>query len=138
MRTLAKLAIIFTALTILSSLLMQYTSVEFGRIDFFENHGYFFLVAIALFPRLTLLISSVPFGGIGWWLGFFFAPHLLVAVLATIHYWHTNPVLVVIAWLVAWGGEVGEKYVLTRKVKQRQNFNQYQKETIEAEYEIKS
>lgn len=100
--------IFLTALAI-TSLLFGTTPVEFGTIDFFQKHNVFFLIFITIFPRLTLLFSSVPFGGIFWWLGFFFMPRLLVAVLATIAYGHTNPLLVGIAWVVAISGEIMEK-----------------------------
>lgn len=75
--------------------------------DFFDNHGVLTLVLLAVFPRLTLLIGSFATGGILWWLGWLFAPHLLVAFLS-LAYWDTNPVLVVIAWIVALAGTSAE------------------------------
>ena len=66
-------------------------------------------------PRLTLLLSSVPFGGILWWAGFFFCPRFLVASLATIHYFKSNPTLVVLSWLIAIGGETWEKYTIGKR-----------------------
>jgi hypothetical protein len=54
-----------------------------------------------------LLTVSTPFGLLAW-LGWLFVPHLLVAILATTIYWHTNPVLCVIAWIVALGGTSAE------------------------------
>ncbi len=89
--------------------------------DFFSNHGFIFLFFITLFPRLTLLISglifhSIEFGGLLWWLGFIFAPRILVAVLATISYWETNPFLVIISWIIALSGESSEKIIFKRKV----------------------
>ena len=57
----------------------------------------------------------MPSGGLLWWLGFIFVPRVLVALLATISYWKQNPVLVVIAWLVALGGESTEKSMLGRR-----------------------
>lgn len=114
MKTLFKIAILFLAITGATSILIQYTDIPFGKTDFFEVHGWFFLIAIAFFPRLTLLFSSVAFGGFFWWLGFIFAPRFLVAVLATTAYWNTNPVLVTISWLVAISGETSEKYALSR------------------------
>lgn len=78
-------------------------------VDFWDVHGIFFLVFMFFFPRLTLLFSSVAFGGILWWLGWFIAPRLLVAILATIAYWHINPILVIITWFWAFGGESFEK-----------------------------
>jgi hypothetical protein len=76
--------------------------------DFWANHGLIFLVCIAMFPRLTLLLATLtPFGLLAW-LGWIFCPHLLVAILATSRYWHTNPVLCIIAWLIAIGGTSAE------------------------------
>ena len=80
-----------------------------GNTDFFQNHGFFFLGFIAAFPRLTLLFSSVATGGFIWWLGFFFCPRVLVASLATVTYFNTNPLLVWAAWIIAIGGEFMEK-----------------------------
>lgn len=82
--------------------------------DFFANHGVPTLIFLALFPRLTLLFASFATGGLLWWLGWIFAPHLLVAFLA-LPYWDTNPVLVIIAWIVALGGTSGETKMATSK-----------------------
>lgn len=38
-----------------------------------------------------------------------------MAVLATIAYWEQNPILVVISWLMALGGESGEKVVVRNR-----------------------
>ena len=77
--------------------------------NFWQIHGFIFLICIFFFPRLTLLFSSVPFGGLFWWLGWIIAPRLLTAILATVNYWDTNAILVLIAWLWALSGEVVEK-----------------------------
>lgn len=50
-----------------------------------------------------LFAVTVPFGFLAW-LGWLFAPHLTVAILATQYYWHTNPILCIIA-LAGTGGE---------------------------------
>lgn len=42
-------------------------------------------------------------------------PRFLIAYLATVAYWQTNPILVVIAWLVALGGESSEKTAFIRR-----------------------
>lgn len=115
MKTFLKIIVIFLALTGAATLLMQFFNVPFGNTNFWDKHGIFFLIFITFFPRLTLLFSSVPFGGFFWWLGFIFAPRLLVAILATVTYWQHNPILVLISWLVALGGESGEKYYITSK-----------------------
>jgi hypothetical protein len=143
MKTLTKILIIFLAITGASTILYNYTDLTFGKIDFFSNHGWIFLFSIALFPRLTLLISgllvsSIEFGGLLWWAGFFFAPRILVATLATISYWHTNQILVVLAWLIALGGESSEKFVISKKMRGApQRFDQYAGSTIDAEFKVK-
>lgn len=100
---------IFFILLVATSVMMDVLQTNFGEIDFFQKHGVFFLIFITLFPRLTLLFSAVPTGGFLWWLGFLFCPRILVASLATVAYFHTNPVLVTMSWVVALGGETLEK-----------------------------
>jgi len=85
--------------------------------DFWQVHGWLFLICVAIFPRLTMLFAvSVPFGFLAW-VGWLFVPHLTVAILATTYYWDTNPVLCVIAWFVALGGTAGEGKVASKKIK---------------------
>lgn len=100
---------IFFILLVATSVLMDTMQTQFGRIDFFQKRGVFFLLFVTIFPRLTLLFSSVATGGFFWWLGFIFCPRILVASLATVAYFHTNPILVVVSWIVALGGETMEK-----------------------------
>lgn len=101
---------VFFLLIVATSVAMDIFKMDFGTVNYWDRHGIFFLFFVTVFPRLTLLFSSVPFGGFFWWLGFFIMPRVLVASLATVAYFHTNPVLVTIAWLVALGGEVFEKW----------------------------
>lgn len=103
---------IFFILLVATSLMMDVLKLDFGVINYWDHRGVFFLFFIALFPRLTLLFSSVATGGFLWWLGFIFTPRILVAALATVAYFHTNPVLVVMSWMIAIGGEVFEKWGL--------------------------
>ncbi len=77
--------------------------------NFWNQHDLFFVLFIFFFPRLTLLFSTVPFGGIFWWLGWIFAPRVLAAVLATISYMETNPMLVLLSWIWATSFELMEK-----------------------------
>ena len=143
MKTLLKIVIIFLAITGATTLLYNYAGLELGNIDYFTKHGWFFLFSIALFPRLTLLVSgllvgSIEFGGLIWWLGFFIAPRILVATLATAAYWHTNPVLVILSWLIAFGGESSEKFVITKRMRNPQRYDQgFNGATIDAEYKVK-
>lgn len=82
--------------------------------NFFDQHGVIALISLAVFPRLTLLFGAFVTGGFVWWVGWFFTPHLLVAILA-IPYWDQNPFLVIVAWLVAFGGTGAE----TRTIQSR-------------------
>jgi len=141
MKTLFKIIILVLFISALSTVLMKFFNVHYSNINFWEVHGFFFLICIAIFPRLTLLFSNVAFGGIFWWLGFFFAPRLLVAILATISYWNTNKFLVVIAWLFAVGGETSEKYYIHKRTfrhrEQKPKINNHGN-VVDAEfYEIK-
>ena len=121
MKFFLRIAVIFLLVSIGANYLIQNTAIDFGWTDYWVRHpkpsGLFLLFFLALFPRLTLLFSSIPFGGLLWWAGWFFAPRFLIACLATIQYWQTNKTLVVVAWLVAWGGESGEKYFIQKRVK---------------------
>lgn len=144
MKTVIKILVLFLALTGATTLMLNYTDVKLGAIDFFINHGWIFLISIALFPRLTLIVSglifhSIEFGGIIWWAGFFLAPRFLVSILATISYWNTNQMLVIASWLIALGGESSEKIMISRRMKttQAQKFTEYQGTTIDAEYKVK-
>lgn len=119
MKTVLKIGLIVCLLSLSAVFLTNYAGVEYGTTDFFTKHGFFFLISIAFFPRLTLLVSgllynSIVFGDLFWWLGFFFCPRILVACLATISYWQTNPILVIASWFIAMGGESSEKVVIRR------------------------
>lgn len=115
MNTALKILLLFLAITGLSSILMQSTSFDFGTINYWQTRGVFFLIFVTLFPRLTLLFSSVVSGGVLWWIAWLFAPRFLVAFLATLAYWQTNPILVMIAWFVAFSGETSEKTFVINK-----------------------
>ena len=76
--------------------------------NFWDNHGILFLLGLTFFPRITtLFFMATPFGFLAW-LGWIFTPHLLVAFYASFKYWDTNPVLVIIAWIVALCGTGAE------------------------------
>jgi len=77
------------------------------------GHGVWFLIGLALFPRITLLFfATTPFGWLAW-LGWVIAPHFLVAVLS-LPFWHSHPLLVIIAWIMAILGTGGEGQVARR------------------------
>jgi hypothetical protein len=72
--------------------------------DFFAVHpGYSTLILLgcAFFPRITMFFIIDPFSSLLHALGWVFIPHFMVAILATFLYWETNPLLVVISWLLA-------------------------------------
>ena len=78
--------------------------------DFWQVHGIWFLVFLVMFPRLTMLFAvATPFGWLAW-LGWFFWPSGLVAILATGMYWNTNPFLCIFAWGFAFGKGFSIKY----------------------------
>lgn len=102
----------FFILVVATAIMVDVMNMQFGTVNFWDKRGIFFLIFITIFPRLTLLFSSVATGGFVWWLAFIFCPRILVASLATVAYFHTNPILVIISWMVALGGEVFEKWGL--------------------------
>ncbi len=119
-----RFAVVFLAIAGAVALSIGPAGLQFGTANYWDHHGFAYLFFLAVFPRLTLLyalfVGGAVWGGVVGWLGWIFAPRLLVAVLATLEYWHANPLLVVIAWLIAIGGESGEKtYVRRRRVRAR-------------------
>lgn len=114
MKTLIRFVITFFILTGVMALLVQFAAIPLGGANYWDEHGLFLILGLIVFPRLTLFFADIPFGGLLGWLGWLFAPRILVAVLATISYWYMNPILVCFAWLAALGGESSEKYILYR------------------------
>lgn len=119
MRTILRFLLVFTLVSLISMVAVSAFGVEYGQSRYWDSHGVGLLIGLALLPRITLLVSSVATGGLVWWLGWLFAPRILVAVLATVAYFNANPGLVVIAWLIALGGEFGEKHVWGRAKRRR-------------------
>lgn len=115
MRLLARFLVVFVFVGLASLVAVQAFGVEFGSANYWDAHGLALLAGLALLPRLTLLLSSIATGGLVWWIGWLVAPRILIATLATISYFETNPLLVVIAWLVALGGESSEKCWVRRR-----------------------
>jgi hypothetical protein len=90
-----------------------------AALNFWDVHGVWFLIFITFFPRLTMLFAvHLVFGPLAW-IGWIFAPHLTVAILATTYYWETNPILCIIAWFVALAGTGGETTVVHHFWKRR-------------------
>jgi len=72
-------------------------------IDFWIAHGWWFILFMFFFPRLTMMFGTAVCwaGGPLFWFGWIFLPRLTVAIIATGTYWDSNPVLVVFTWLWA-------------------------------------
>lgn len=84
------------------------------QVNFWEVHGIFFILCMCFFPRLTMLFATTTGGGLLYWIGWLIAPRLTVAIIATTCFWHTNPVLCVLAWIWALVGEACEKGTASR------------------------
>lgn len=73
--------------------------------DFWAEHGTWngiaVLLGFACFPRLMLLfVVTTPFDPMAW-VVWAVSPSLVVAYLASVGYWDTNPFLVLAAWAIA-------------------------------------
>lgn len=94
--------------------------MESVGISFWQFHGFFFVLFMCLFPRLTMLFSGIcfkAFAGPLFWVGWILAPRLTVAIIATFLYWNTNPVLCVLTWMWALSGESAEKTSFAKSAK---------------------
>jgi hypothetical protein len=87
--------------------------------NYWDVHGFLFLAGLTFFPRLTVFFFSAVTGGLLFWVFFLFFPRIVIPILAAYHYWDTNPVLVVLSFLICLGGETGEKTVVQRTVSTR-------------------
>ena len=96
---------------------------------YWTNNSILFLIGLTFFPRISLLFCNIS-GNILFWIGWFFLPRIMTAVLATYFYSSTDPLLVILSWLFAIGGETAEKSY-GYKIKNKRN-----KKIIDAEYEI--
>jgi len=90
-----------------------------GNPSYWDVHGFWFLIFMNLFPRLTMLIATpFPVGFLGW-TGWLLLPRLYAAILATHFYWDTNALLCVITWIVALGTTGGTNNTVAKKVADR-------------------
>ena len=84
--------------------------------NFWEVHGILFLIGITFFPRITVLLFSHVTGGLLFWIFFLIFPRIVIPILAAYHYWDTNPVLVILSFIICLSGETGEKYAAKKTV----------------------
>lgn len=75
--------------------------------DFFAHHTELDTIGLIFFPRPTLLLGHFAHGGLIWWLGWAFLPHILVAFLS-IPYLGSNPGLVIGACVIGVTGTCTE------------------------------
>ncbi len=91
--------------------------------NYWEHHGILFLVGLTLFPRITVILFSGVTGGPIFWVFFLILPRLCIPILAAAHYWDTNPILVILAFIICLSGEGGEKRVVQKVViRERREF----------------
>ena len=76
--------------------------------NFWAYHSIFLLIGLTLFPRISLFFCNIP-TSLLFWLGWFLLPRIVIAINATIYYLDTNPILVIISWIIALSGESAEK-----------------------------
>ena len=87
--------------------------------DFWEVHGFWFIFFMFLFPRITMMCTGIFLGWMSplFFFGWLLLPRLTVAIIASMLYFNSNPVLCVFTWFWALGGEC------TEKSKTKINFN---------------
>jgi len=89
--------------------------------NFFTNHTMGYLIILSIFPRFGLLFCGIQ-GTIFFWIGWLFLPRVMIAILATLFYSTTNPILVILSWISAFSGESAEKkfsYKYSKKMKNK-------------------
>lgn len=99
--------------------------MSYSTVSFFAVHPvapWLLLAGLALVPRFTTLVmvlfGGLASGGLLWWLGWIVSPHLLVAFLS-LKYWHTDPLFVIAAWVMALTGSWGEGRTARRAARRR-------------------
>ena len=92
--------------------------LEQAGISFWEVHSIVFVICMLMFPRITMLFSSIcfaPWFGVMAWLGWVFVPRITVAIFASLFYLNTNPYLCFFTWIWALGHELIE-YKVCQKI----------------------
>ena len=89
--------------------------------SFWDAHVYdtLILFGCVFFPRITMLAMGgvdLAFATVLHGFGWFLTPHIMVAVLATMTYWDTNPALVIFSWFFAFTGTGTEGTTVKVKV----------------------
>lgn len=112
--------------------------------SYWTVHGYFlgfvFIAFLAALPRAAMFFAlavpvgfatwlTEPFGVVGQshvpvifivgWIAWFLLPRFLIALLATVLYFHTNPILCIGAWIIAFYAIYEKNKVATERTQQR-------------------
>lgn len=87
--------------------------------NYWEVHGILFLIGLVFLPRITVIFFSHVTGGPIFWIFFLLFPRLVIPILAAANYWDTNPVLVVLSFIICLGGEGGEKTIVHKRTRPR-------------------
>ena len=90
-------------------------------LSFWENWnllgGLVLCFLCATFPRIAMIVACLA-GGLGVSLagvmGWIFIPRISIAIIATVNYFDTNPILCIVAWIILLGGEGAEKRALAK------------------------
>ena len=70
--------------------------------DFWNQHTVLFVIGLILWPRILLLyFGFIPPMHIPPILGMLFVPRIFLTGILTATYWNTNPILIVICWILA-------------------------------------
>jgi hypothetical protein len=79
--------------------------METEVLNFWDYHGWGFIIALLFFPRLTMLCTGIlsKFWGGWFFFGWLFAPRITTAVMAISLYWESNPVLCILSVLLIGG-----------------------------------
>jgi hypothetical protein len=71
-------------------------------VDFWDQHTVMFVIGLILWPRALLIyFGFIPPMSIPPILGMAFVPRMFLAGTLTPMYWATNPILIVICWILA-------------------------------------
>jgi len=85
-------------------------------VNYWDVHGILFLIGLMIFPRLTVIFFSAISGGFFLWAGIILFPRLFIAIFACVYYWDTNPILCLLACVLCFAGESGEKTVVAKSL----------------------
>lgn len=70
--------------------------------NFWSEHSVWFVIGLILWPRLLLIYCGmIAAGSVPALFGFTLVPRMMIASAVTLAYGSTNPVLIVVCWILA-------------------------------------